>query len=724
MAEQRLNSSTIEEREEYMISPTGGSPTLRKAYFLRPTATSVEGPSLKLPSLTPKPQWPLKVAFSGWRYPLRKWRSWVQTMHSRYSSVWKDAGIYDAVMGSIYKIQRDEDLVFGIAERWCSETNTFFFPWGESTITLEDMLILGGFSVVGGPVSLPLETNELLEIENILEENRRNLARPGTDRHAQWLNLFMESGSVFEHEAFISLWLSRFVFPGNHLDGISSHVFSIAIHLARGRRLALGPAVLACIYRDLGLLREAMAASTKLMSEDDSILSLTLSSPFGLVQVWAWERLPPMQPEPNFISSGGVRVARWGSPKRSEIGNVRPAINSAGVTFLWRPYALAVDNWSFPSFYKEEEELIKGGGLSVELESFVRCLRPSLLVGIDCQEPYLPHRVAMQFGFDQDLPRWIPRGNMSLEIAWSYYSESLSDDEMLYLPPRLSESDVTIRYLEWWRRAVLCPVDAIKGLVKQRRSPRKPLIYLQDSEQMILASNPDGPPHFPLKCPGKQKKKHHLLPSYAPNSLSITVGKPSPGTQPVIKLEEDVAHNSEVPEGGQKSTANEYLQKLILSKTANDPEVPPGFPPRCVEAATISHSSVVIWQPCCKKHNKERISSCHGVSCAAHEENLLSPVAVGYLTSTQLERNLNKDVAQNEVGDINSETVAFVKVSTQLKGRKTSDVRPVMAAEYLHGSNSEEPKNSSSHFNLAAVSDLEARIIKLENELAALRNSE
>ncbi|KAK4439813.1 hypothetical protein Salat_0316200 [Sesamum alatum] len=316
MAEQRLNSSTIEEREEYMISPTGGSPTLRKAYFLRLTATSVKGPSLKLPFLTPKPQWPLKVAFNGWRDPLRKWRSWVQTMHSRYSSVWKDVGIYDAIMGSIYKIYRDEDLVFGIAERWCSETNTFFFPWGESTVTLEDTLILGGFSAV--------------------EESRRNLATLRTNSHARWLDLFMERGNVFEHEAFLSLWLSRFVLPGNHLDRIGSHVFSATIHLARGRRLALGPAVLSCIYRDLGLLRESMAASAELVSEDDSIFCLTLWSPLGLVKVWAWdwERLPPLQPEPNFISSGGLRVARWGGQKKSEIRNVRPAINSAGVTFL------------------------------------------------------------------------------------------------------------------------------------------------------------------------------------------------------------------------------------------------------------------------------------------------------------------------------------------------------------------------------------------------------
>ncbi|KAL0362808.1 UNVERIFIED_CONTAM: putative serine/threonine-protein kinase PBL23 [Sesamum calycinum] len=212
---------------------------------------------------------------------------------------------------------------------------------------------------------------------------------------------------------------------------------------------------------------------------------------------------------------------------------------------------------------------------------------------------------------------------------------------------------------------------------------------------MILTNNPDGPPRFPLKCPGKQKKKHCLLPSYASNSLSLAFGKPSPGIQTVIKLEEDVAHSSEVPEAGQKSALNEYLQKLILSKTATDPEVPPGFPPRCDEATTTSHSSVVIWQPCNKMHNKERISSRN-----AHEENLLSPVAVvDILLARKLETNLNKDVAQDEDGDI----------TPQKQGHSSS--------------NSEEPNNSSSHFNLAAVSDLEARIIKLENKLAAFRNS-
>ena len=42
-----------------------------------------------------------------------------------------------------------------------------------------------------------------------------------------------------------------------------------------------------------------------------------------------------------------------------------------------------------------------------EMESVVQCLRAYELVWLDCQELYRPNRVAMQFGYDQVLPKWI-----------------------------------------------------------------------------------------------------------------------------------------------------------------------------------------------------------------------------------------------------------------------------------------------------------------------------
>jgi len=43
-------------------------------------------------------------------------------------------------------------LLFGVVEKWCCDTNTFVFPFGEATLTLEDIMVLGGYPVLGDPV--------------------------------------------------------------------------------------------------------------------------------------------------------------------------------------------------------------------------------------------------------------------------------------------------------------------------------------------------------------------------------------------------------------------------------------------------------------------------------------------------------------------------------------------------------------------------------------------
>ncbi|KAL1805432.1 hypothetical protein ACET3Z_028500 [Daucus carota] len=83
------------------------------------------------------------------------------------------------------------------------------------------------------------------------------------------------------------------------------------------------------------------------------------------------------------------------------------------------------------------------------LESFARCLRTSELVGLGYTEQYLPHRVAMQFGLDQDIPHVVRLGG-SPETGWTSYNRPLRGVK-LFIPPRLYEADVTSRYVTWYR---------------------------------------------------------------------------------------------------------------------------------------------------------------------------------------------------------------------------------------------------------------------------------
>ncbi|KAI3673486.1 hypothetical protein L6452_39605 [Arctium lappa] len=96
-----------------------------------------------------------------------------------------------------------------------------------------------------------------------------------------------------------------------------------------------------------------------------------------------------------------------------------------------------------------------GDCLDEELESWVRCLRASELVGIcgSCIEQYLPHRVAMQFGMDQDIPGDLPQTNASPETAWRFCTRPIRDVKV-YLPSKLCEPCMTARYLEWWNKPV------------------------------------------------------------------------------------------------------------------------------------------------------------------------------------------------------------------------------------------------------------------------------
>ncbi|KAE8730375.1 Ribosome-binding factor A family protein isoform 1 [Hibiscus syriacus] len=475
-------TSLVEVREELMVSP--GCETLnpcsKTAHFLKPISGSLETELPRLPSQRlsnleqsssePK-DLPLSIGFHGWRCRASNWSIWVDKMRVLHEPTWKKAGIFEAILNSTYQIKRNITLVLGLAEKWCCETKSFILSWGEASVTLEDVMILGGFSVLGSPVFAPLETEESKEVEETLKSARIEIVRSKAKKACPhlWMQRFMDNGSEFEHEAFLAFWLSRYVFTNAH-ETIREHVFSTAVHLARGTRLALAPAVLASIYRDLCLLKDAITASTKM--EKDEVFKLTLWSPFQLVQVWAWERFTELRPQPNPIAKGEPRLVQWHDVS-FKVEKVRLALESASGSFEWRPYTVQIDNWKQPKFYRENEVCIwTTARLDKELESFVRCLKVSELVGLDCIEQYLPHRVARQFGMDQDIPGCVPQSqNLTHEIAWLNYCESLTGVK-LYIPSRLYKAGVTARYLKWWKDSVLESKGTAKGLKKSAKNPK------------------------------------------------------------------------------------------------------------------------------------------------------------------------------------------------------------------------------------------------------------
>ncbi|OMO71810.1 hypothetical protein CCACVL1_18059 [Corchorus capsularis] len=467
-----------------MVTPAGKNLRFRPGCFIKPsvgseysmneeTDASIPRDALScLPSVFEPRKWALNVKFQCWRHPLENWKAWVVKMADRHQSTWKKAGIFEAIMNSTYRIHRNIDLVFGVAEKWCHETKSFIFSWGEATITLEDVMILGGYSVLDSPVFSPVQTEEMEEIREKLNNARKEITKTSSKKASlsQWMKKFMDSGSPVEHEAFLAFWLSRYVLPSS-FDAVAENVLHIAIHLARGTRIALAPAILAKIYTDLTLLKKKIVATTRLESNgnDGNLLQpepITLWSPLTLVQVWIWERFLELKPKPNLIKNGEPRFALWHDIKCKE-QDVRSVLELAKEKFEWCPYVrkvLVLTNSDGAKFHRD-----KAIGISLsddELESFARCLRPSELVGLDCIEQYLPHRVALQFGMDQDIPGTVSRSNDSYGIAWADYNKSVGGGKL----NRIFEAGVTTRYLRWWNRSLLSMAEASKDGLEEKTS--------------------------------------------------------------------------------------------------------------------------------------------------------------------------------------------------------------------------------------------------------------
>ncbi|XVE67082.1 hypothetical protein DITRI_Ditri08aG0131300 [Diplodiscus trichospermus] len=585
----------VEVREELVVSPPGQNqnPCSKTGHFLKPIFSSLENQLPKLPcqrlSSLKQPSFelknlPLSISFHGWRSRAKNWSAWIEKMAALHESTWKKAGIYEAIMNSTFQIKRNNDMVLGLAEKWCCETKSFIFSWGEASVTLEDVMILGGFSVLGSPVFTPLETEELKEVEGSLKSARIEIVRSKAKKACPrlWMQKFMGTGSEFEHEAFLAFWLSRYVFTNAH-ETIREHVFSIAILLARGTRLALAPAVLASIYRDLCLLKDAITASTKLGTEE--VFTLTIWSPFHLVQVWAWERFVELRPKPNLIAKGQPRLVQWHDVS-CKVENVRLALESASGSFDWRPYAMQIENWKQPKFYRENEVCISiTARLDKELESFARCLKASELVGLDCVEQYLPHRVAMQFGLDQDIPGCVNRSNETPEIAWLSYCESLTGVK-LYIPSRLYKARVTAKYLKWWQQSVSESNGTAKGLKKSAKNPKEKKERKSSSgcsgfhkkiesfHGKIEATDPSVSPNCSMKS---SKKQGDSVNGTSNGSLSCFSLNKSKSVSQILE-EKQVGNNKSNSSGLCKRNSKKSAKNLKGNKKGKEESSSPSVP--------------------------------------------------------------------------------------------------------------------------------------------------
>ena len=297
----------------------GGAGERRLAHVLPPLAR-VPGPPPFRPPPPPSAAAAaeFRVAFRGWLGAPRHWDLWVAKLRPIHERLWRELGIFDAVLASTYRFKRDASAVLHLASFWSPGTNTFAFPWGEATLTLEDVAVLGGFPADGSPVPAPLPLQWRPD-EEALNGVRLDFNRSACKKahHAAWLKHFLtdtDMGTVIEHAAFLALWLTRFVLPGHPESTMRQSLFPLAVRMARGDRVALGPAVLASLYQDLREMKTYLVAAGAFGGNGELLSPLSVHAPLYILQLWMWERFPILcDGKANLIKDGDRKSTRLNS---------------------------------------------------------------------------------------------------------------------------------------------------------------------------------------------------------------------------------------------------------------------------------------------------------------------------------------------------------------------------------------------------------------------------
>ncbi|GJN36859.1 hypothetical protein PR202_gb25758 [Eleusine coracana subsp. coracana] len=454
----------VQESTAQIVS--GGGRTVRSAFFLLPRADTSRPPSLPSQPRDPGPvlEAELRAEFKGWAGSPGLWRLWVAKLRPRHQRLWQDVGILDAILATTSRVRRHEAALLQLAAFWSAGTNTFIFPWGEATVTLQDVAVLAGLPLLGGPVraALPYELErEVTALESVrIMLNRSSKKKP---TYGAWVKYFLEkdASELVEHGAFLSMWLSLFVFAAPPFNVVRREVFPLAVRLARGQSVALAPAALASIYNDLSGLKRHFTSD-----KEDELFGV--SAPMHILQLWIWEHFPELRPEmansPDPGNLGAPRAARWHDVSKPLNPKYVRAVFMSPMDFEWRPYGSST--FALPP--EASGCWVHGQDIagSKALLSFARCLHPCELVGIDCIEKYRPHRVARQLGFDQDVPRTVARVIPKWKRAWDTYN--IKAENYAFLVPNHQPS-VTAEYVKWWEPYSLACASTVADAVKMKR---------------------------------------------------------------------------------------------------------------------------------------------------------------------------------------------------------------------------------------------------------------
>nr|POE96266.1 hypothetical protein CFP56_54051 [Quercus suber] len=417
------------------------------------------------------------------------WLDWVEQEVA--DQILRNAKIFEAIVVSRgWNICRDMRALRFLVRRWNPDTHTFFFPWGETIVTLEDvericlLLSMGDVNLR----ELGLSNKESAIAGKLLETFGGTFTSSTSNRamFSFWIFEFKEFEDVdTRRAAFLALWLSKCVFNSDLVQFIKPFTFPLAVVLNRGVSLPLGTLCLGTLYFELDRLH-----SNELGGSPYHIIESSVN--VVLFQTFIWEH------SKDYIDVGkdvgNVKMANWVVQATGPNGELQflgfedglpllmkwmgskvwilPLITllDDGAHFAWKPYSYVAARFCCPNPFPSARPGSQEFGLADHemVPNFLLITSPSHIpypsgAGFDLTK-YNPHRVLRQFGFDQDVLDVNATGcrlsdalrPLVHSIALEYWASKV---KRVLVPSRHCEGYATSNMKLYWRKVMTSFVD-------------------------------------------------------------------------------------------------------------------------------------------------------------------------------------------------------------------------------------------------------------------------
>ena len=159
--------------------------------------------------------------------------AWLNTLEKKKGNFWKELGIFDFIQLSRQGPTCYQDMLLAALHFWDISTNSLHLKCGMLTPTLLDVAAITGLKPTGD-----IFDQDICESDITFDFKRAD---------ADHYNTKNEDVSDAEHIAFLTLWLSMYVFCTRSIQ-VAKHYRTLAYQLLEGKQICLSKLLLGCLY--------------------------------------------------------------------------------------------------------------------------------------------------------------------------------------------------------------------------------------------------------------------------------------------------------------------------------------------------------------------------------------------------------------------------------------------------------------------------------------------